>query len=302
MAGDPKDGPRRTTRPRGGKAFTKAALHILLTNVLYTGRVNHKGTVYAGEHEAIIDQATWDRVQETLGRNAQTNGAAHRNKYGALLRGLLYCATCATPMIHSYTARKSKRYRYYICYSAQQRGWQHCETKSVSAPMIEVAVVEAIRKLGASPAVARQTARQAREQVARKIEELKLEEAAAQKEFRLLHAELGRLATDDSLARFDRILALQPEIQAAEERLASLAAELRDWQSQEIDEAELARALEEFEPIWENLTTAEQTHLLNLIVEKVNYNGKTHKVAVSFRTAGLRELCAGEIPSAERSP
>jgi site-specific DNA recombinase len=80
--------------------------------------------------------------------------------------------------------------------------------------------------------------------------------------------------------------------------MASLAAELREWQSRLVDEAELARALQEFEPIWNNLTTAEQTRLVNLIVEKVTYNGKTHKVSVSFRTAGLYELCGG-MPLAE---
>jgi site-specific DNA recombinase len=155
---------RQDGATRGGRPFTKAALHILLTNVLYTGRVNHKGTIYPGEHEAIIDQATWDRVQEKLERNGQTSGAEHRNKCGALLRGLLHCATCGTPMIHNWTARKSRRYRYYVCYAAQQRGWEHCETKSVSAPMIESAVVEAIRRLGAGPEVALETARQAQEQ------------------------------------------------------------------------------------------------------------------------------------------
>jgi site-specific DNA recombinase len=149
--------------------------------------------------------------------------------------------------------------------------------------------------------VARETAHQARKQIARKIEDLEHEQESAQAEFRRLHGELGRVAAGDSPARFDRILALQPEIQAAEERVASLAAELREWQSQQVDESALAQALQEFEPIWNNLTTAEQTRLVNLIVEKVTYNGKTHKVAVSFRTAGLQALCAGGRRPKEQS-
>jgi site-specific DNA recombinase len=48
---------------RGGKRFTKASLHGLLTNAIYTGMVNHKGELYDGEHEAIVDQRTWKRVQ-----------------------------------------------------------------------------------------------------------------------------------------------------------------------------------------------------------------------------------------------
>ncbi len=87
-------------------------LHATLTNVLYTGMVDHKGVLYLGEHDRIIDQETWDRVHETLRHNGSTKGAPVRNKLGALLRGLLFCVPCGTPMMHTYTMRKSKRYRY----------------------------------------------------------------------------------------------------------------------------------------------------------------------------------------------
>jgi site-specific DNA recombinase len=86
--------------------------------------VDHKGVLYAGEHDRIIDQKSWDTVQETLRRNGSDKGATVRNKLGALLRGLLFCVPCGTPMMHTYTMRKSKRYRYYVCYNAQQQGWR----------------------------------------------------------------------------------------------------------------------------------------------------------------------------------
>jgi site-specific DNA recombinase len=126
---------------RGGKAFTRGGLHGILTNVLYTGMVDHKGTMYPGEHDRIIDQETWDRVHTTLRRNGGDKGATVRNKLGALLRGVLFCVPCGAPMMHTYTMRKAKRYRYYVCYHAQQQGWQNCETKSVPAQSIETAVL-----------------------------------------------------------------------------------------------------------------------------------------------------------------
>jgi site-specific DNA recombinase len=112
---------------RGGKPFTRGSLHATLTNVLYTGMVDHKGVLYAGEHDRIIDQDTWDRVHEILQRNGNDKGATVRNNLGALLRGLLFCVPCGAPMMHTYTMRKSKRYRYYVCYNAQQQGWQNCD-------------------------------------------------------------------------------------------------------------------------------------------------------------------------------
>ena len=56
---------------RGGKPFTKSLLYGLLTNAIYTGQVNHKGTLFPGEHEAIIERATWERAQDMLDRNGR---------------------------------------------------------------------------------------------------------------------------------------------------------------------------------------------------------------------------------------
>ena len=43
-----------------GRPFNKATLRNLLTNAIYTGKVNHKGTIYPGEHEPIVEAALWE--------------------------------------------------------------------------------------------------------------------------------------------------------------------------------------------------------------------------------------------------
>ncbi|RLB82655.1 MAG: recombinase family protein, partial [Deltaproteobacteria bacterium] len=48
----------------GGSPFTKHTLFRLLTNVIYIGKVSYKGTIYPGEHDAIVDAKVWKRVQE----------------------------------------------------------------------------------------------------------------------------------------------------------------------------------------------------------------------------------------------
>jgi len=39
------------------------------------------------------------------------------------------------------------------------------------------------------------------------------------------------------------------------------------------------------------LTTREQEQLIQLLVAKVGYDGRTGKVTVNFRSAGAKELC-----------
>jgi site-specific DNA recombinase len=138
---------------RGGACFRKTTLHNLLTNVVYTGRVKFEGKLLDGEHERIVDDDTFDRVQEHLSRNG-TGGRRVRNKYSALLKGLVQCGSCNAAMIHTYAQKRpSARYRYYVCVNAHQRGWNKCATRSVSAPELEGAVVSKLRNFAQDPAV-----------------------------------------------------------------------------------------------------------------------------------------------------
>ena len=286
----------QTGQVRGGKPFTKSLLYGLLTNAIYTGRVNHKGTLYPGEHEAIIARATWEQVQDTLDRNGRTNGGGTKNRYGALLRGLLFCVPCGEPMCHTYSAKGVKRYRYYVCYRAQQRGWKHCKTKSVSAPTIESTVLEAVRRLGTNPQLAAEVVRQAREQLAHRREQHGKEVAVAEATLRRLNAETTELAGETAMnptARVDRLVDLQRQIQDAEHRLTQLATEGRELEADDLDEADALRVLAEFNPVWKALTTREQVRLIQMLVAKVGYDGQTGKVTVDFRSAGIKELCEG---------
>lgn len=282
---------------RGGNPFTRGALHATLTNVLYTGMVCHKGVLYPGEHDRILDQATWDRVHETLQRNGGDKGVTVRNKLGALLRGVLFCVPCGTPMMHTYTMRKSKRYRYYVCYNAQQKGWQSCETKSVPAQAIESAVLDSIRRIGTDPKLAEAVAAAALDQLARRRRDLDQELETERRNLRQLNQNLAREAADtsvDSGARFERIVGLQRAIETAEQRLAELAAERKDLDSERINAEDLRRTLAEFDAIWSSLTTKEQEQMIHLLVAKVGYDGRTGKVTVNFRSAGAKELCEGK--------
>ena len=132
---------------RGGNPFTKTTVHALLRNPLYVGKVRSNGSLYSGEHEAIVDQATWRRVQRFLDRNGVHNRDPGRNGHEALLQGILYCGSCGAPMTHSVTKADGRRHRYYVCLHAQKHGWATCPTKSLRADEIETSVAERLADL-----------------------------------------------------------------------------------------------------------------------------------------------------------
>ena len=88
---------------RQGRAFDKGTLYKILRNRTYLGEAVHKGTAYPGEHQPIVDRATWDRVHEVLASNAKRRGNEARARTPAPLRGLMRCAHCSSAMTPTHT-------------------------------------------------------------------------------------------------------------------------------------------------------------------------------------------------------
>lgn len=154
------------------KAFDKNSLHKLLTNVTYIGLVKHKENRYAGEHEVIVDQKLFDAVQSLLSKNGSTGGAQVRNKFGALLKGILHCSHCNRVMSPTHSTKGSKRYRYYLCTNAAKTGWRNCPCPQIPAREIEKFVVSQIQAIGADPSLIEGTIRAANREAKEQLKAL----------------------------------------------------------------------------------------------------------------------------------
>ena len=154
---------------REGRPFDKGTLYKILRNRTYIGEAVHKGQSYPGEHEPIIDRATWDRVHEVLALNARRRGNEARARTPAPLRGLMRCTHCSAAMTPTHTRRRGRLYRYYVCLGASRRGHDTCPVRSVAASEVEALVLGQIRRLLAAPEV-----------IARTITALRRENSAAE--------------------------------------------------------------------------------------------------------------------------
>src|SRR6266498_1408033 len=99
-------------RVLGGCSFGRGALYHLLRNRIYLGEVVHKGVVYPGEHEAIVDRELWMAVQAKLNGNVVRQRQS-RVESGALLSGLIFDDR-GNRMSPTHTMRRGNRYRYYV--------------------------------------------------------------------------------------------------------------------------------------------------------------------------------------------
>ena len=287
-------------KQRGGRPFNKNNLYGLLTNATYTGKIRYKDEVYEGQHQAIIDPKTFEQVQRLLRLNHRTGGARVRNKFGALLKGLLHCVPCDCGMTHSFTTKsKSKRYRYYVCINAQKRGWHNCPTRSIPAAEIEKFVVEQVKAVAGNPRMVTDTLAQVRRQAEESLRRLEDEREGIARDLIKTNAEIRKVAleaatADDESPASRRLADLQERVQSGERRLTEIREESLRLRAGLIGERDVAKALGEFDTLWQSLSPREQARVLHLLIERVDYDGTDGTVSVTFRPTGFRKLAEEE--------
>lgn len=99
----------RDGRETGGEPYRAGALTHLLRNVLYTGRVSHHGTIYPGEHDAIVDRRTWEASQALLDRSEPRPRTGHI----AMLGGMIEDGH-GRRMTSRHANKGGRRYLYYV--------------------------------------------------------------------------------------------------------------------------------------------------------------------------------------------
>ena len=205
----------------------------MLSNRAYIGEAVHKGDSYPGEHDAIIDRETWDRVHAILQESPRKRAARTRADTPALLKGLLFGPDGAA-FSPTHTRKGDRLYRYYVSQTVLKHGAGSCPVGRVPAGEIEAAVIDQLRAV-----------------------------------FR------------------------QPEIVAGTWKAARAHAD-------DITEADARAALQQLDPLWDELFPAEQARIVALLVERVDIG--TDGLNVRLRVDGLgglaREMLAGDIGAA----
>ncbi len=288
----------------GGGRFDKVNLRRMLTNHLHIGKVLFEGKVYDGEHEGIVPPKVFREVQAVLEENRGNGGAGSRNQCGALLRGILKCASCNAPMVHTWTKHRAKAYRWYRCAASMKHGTATCPTRSVKADAVESFIVSEIKRIGSDPDLQRATFEQALAQVAAQkrgaraeMKRIEKEIASARRNVDGLTAAIAKAGGRAEQALLTSLETTQGRVTALEARLAEVRAQEATLATQHVDEAAVAQALAEFDELWSVLLIPERERVIRLLVSGIRYDGSTGNLDIDWRLAGFGEL-AGEVGDA----
>ena len=127
---DTTPGPKTPSKPLRLSHF-----HRLLTHPYYKGLVCYKGITYPGNHEALVSEAIWEKVQETL--QAKGRAGEKQRKHPHYLKGTVYCGDCGSRLLVSNNrGRRGKIYPYFICLGRQQKRTD-CSQRAVLIETIE---------------------------------------------------------------------------------------------------------------------------------------------------------------------
>jgi hypothetical protein len=138
----------RNGRRSGGCRMTYGSLAHILKNRTYRGETGHKGEWFAGEHEPIVDQATFDQVQELMKANSVAR-RQRRVENSALLARLVYDDR-GNRMTPSFTTKRNVRYRFYVSTALLKGHKQDAGSlPRISGTDLEIAVLSALRSKSA---------------------------------------------------------------------------------------------------------------------------------------------------------
>ena len=116
------------------------------------GQPVHKGHVYPGEHQAIIDEALWGRVQAGLSDRRVERSTVSTGAQPSLLAGVVYDAA-GNRLSPSHARKGAKRYRYYVSQGLiTGTAASKADGQRLPAGELEAVVVGALLNLIGTPA------------------------------------------------------------------------------------------------------------------------------------------------------
>ncbi len=225
----------------------------MLCNTAYCGYVSarrDKTKAIKGLHEAVVEEALFDRVQEMRRQRARTLKPG-RPSQRYLLRGLARCERCQGKMQGTAIGRKLVP-RYYC---ASRRADHSCDQPLVHADLVEAQLVEFIADFKPAPTI--------REEILRRLAGTTTDTADTTKRRSSLEERLRRSRDLYELGDLTR-----PEYMARRDAINAELAQLSPGPIPDLDQAR--QVLDDFSIFWTRETDpAAKRHLLALIFERV---------------------------------
>jgi site-specific DNA recombinase len=262
---------------RGGKPFSPSTVSYVLGNPVYIGKVSCRGEIYPGRHQPIVDGRLWRQAQEIALHNKEGGPRSQWNEHAMLLKGLLYCRACGSPM-KTRSPETARGRAHYSCAKSARPAGASCRTRWVHAHALDAAVLQHIRAHAAGTRARAAGLRSLKEQTLRCIAELEHRRCRLREALRCLRQ--ASEAPGSASAEIGGPI--------AEQSAWDLRAQLVSSHWELFEKRTVVKALLIHDPGWALLEPLEQWHALRLLVERIVWDGEAGKGTVFYRGPAVR--------------
>jgi site-specific DNA recombinase len=154
---------------------------------------------------------------------------------------------------------------------------------------MEKYVVDQIRSVGLDTSILAETVNAARQQSQQQLAAITEERTAVTRDLELKTALLRHIASKPN-PEVGLLADLHEQIRTGEQRLTAIREEEVRLNASVFTEGDVADALRDFESVWESLNTREKCRILQLLIERIDYDGAEGTIAVTFRPNGIKAL------------
>lgn len=137
-----------------GKEFTLNQIYSILRNPLYNGKMKHKSEVYEGEHEAIVNDELWNKVQDKICKRLASKdfvrNPSRKSEQSPLVGKVFdYLGNKLRPTYSYKYYADGRRYkmRYFINREIDKKGRTSSEFKRIRADYIEKVIEDELTRI-----------------------------------------------------------------------------------------------------------------------------------------------------------
>lgn len=285
-------------KTKKGNLFSVGAIKEILLNPVYIGmirynvrqewnekrrrKINPNPILVEGEHEAIIDNETWEKVQFNL---KQSQGKPTRIYDGEFpLTGILKCPVCGAGMVISRASKKRKdgsvhRINYYACGAWKNKGTQACNSNAIRTDKVHEYVYGRLSEFISNENLIKQVVNNINKETKQKVvpsqQELnrlvkKMEQVQHKK------VKVQEMYEDDLINKeefLNRINLLREDEEKLKLAMYSCKEVIQDGVNEPISYQVVQQVLSDFEKLIKVCDTQEQRkRLLHMLIDKITIN------------------------------
>jgi site-specific DNA recombinase len=281
--------------PAPSAGWGHPAVHWIINNPTYVGKIRWRDKIFDGVHEPLVDEFTFAKAQTILaerGEHARRRG----NASDFILSGLLRCGKCGKAYIGMSANGNGGRYHYYACTGRQKYGPKACDGERLPRDKVDEAVLHQLAAIYrdeqlVADALAKATAEaeKRRPEFEQRLASIGAEIARAEQALERYYEafEQGKLSPERCEERLTRLQVRLDDLRARE---AELSLQTPDEATRALTAAELAPVAVHLEAVIAEADPKKAKALLRLLIDELRVNGRA-EILPTYRLV-TPEVCA----------